>query len=241
MQDFLQYGDKKIEFSIVFKKRKTIGLSISKEDGLKISAPKWVSKKQIKEIVEQKAEWILKKLSEFSEQSGGKTLENGAELFFLGYSCWLEVNEDVALKKIKIFKLDDKIIVNLPKTLASTDIKELLRNSLILWFKKQAELIFRQRIARLSEEMKVNPSKLTIRQQKTRWGSCSSKGNININWRLVMMPITVIDYVLVHELAHLKFLNHSKDFWQQVEAFLPDFKVRKQLLKEYGKKINFLM
>jgi predicted metal-dependent hydrolase len=239
MLDFLQYGDKRIEFTVVIKKRKTIGLSISHKDGLRVSAPKWVSKKQIRNIVEQKAEWILKKLSEFAEKPDSITLGTGAELLFLGFSHRLEIIEDVKLKKAKVSKLEDIIVMSMPLNVAPVALKEQICNNLILWYKKQAEILFSQRINVFSEVMQVSPSKITIRQQKTRWGSCSSKGNININWKLIMMPISVIDYVLVHELAHLKHLNHSSSFWKFVEAFLPDYKARKLLLKEYGRKINF--
>lgn len=239
MQDFLLIGDKKIEFSLTLKKRKTIGMTISRSEGLKVSAPKWVSKKEIKSIVLKKAEWILKKLSEFEQMPKLKDLESGSELFFLGFSQKLEIIENIQIKKIKIVKIDDKILVSLPVGLdLNKDMPE-IKKKLILWYKEQAKLIISQRIKKLSEEMQLIPSKITIRQQKTRWGSCSSKGSININWKLIMMPISVLDYVLVHELAHLKVLNHSKNFWQLVEAYLPDFKARKLLLKEYGEKVNF--
>jgi predicted metal-dependent hydrolase len=240
MQEILQFGNKRIEFSIVIKKRKTIGLSVSREDGLRVSAPKWVSKKQIMNIVEQKAEWIFKKLSEYEQMPNVKEIENGTELFFLGFSYNLEIKENLKLKKIKINKIDDKIELSLPSGLNITKDLTEIKNALILWYKEQAKTIITQRIKKLADEMQLNPVKITIRQQKTRWGSCSSKGNININWKLVMMPVSVLDYVLVHELAHLKVLNHSKSFWKLVETYLPDFKVRRQSLKEFGKKLNLL-
>jgi len=242
MQDFLQYGDKKIEFTVVYKKRKTIGLSISVKDGLKVFSPKWVSKKQIRDIVEQKAEWILKKLSEFADRPKELVLESGAELLFLGFNHKLEILEDSRLTKVQIEKTKSGITISsslLPLTaMSSLDDRYQIHSNLVLWYKKQAETIINLRINELSEQMQVKPSKVTIRHQKTRWGSCSSKGAININWRLVMMPLAVIDYVLVHELAHLKHLDHSKNFWNFVQTFLPDFQTRKLLLKEYAKKIN---
>ena len=80
---------------------------------------------------------------------------------------------------------------------------------------------------------------ITIRDQKTRWGSCSSRGNLSFNWRLMLAPPAVLDYVVVHELCHLEHMNHSKDFWQCVESILPDYKERRKWLKEHGQELTF--
>lgn len=89
------------------------------------------------------------------------------------------------------------------------------------------------RAAYFANRMGVSYGKITIREQKTRWGSCSSRGNLNFNWKLMLMPEKVLDYVVVHELAHLKEMNHSAAFWAVVEAELPDYRERRRLLKEW--------
>lgn len=91
-----------------------------------------------------------------------------------------------------------------------------------------------EQTALYAAKMHVSPRRITIRDQKTRWGSCSSKGNLNFNWRLILMPEEILDYVVVHELAHLKEMNHSQTFWAVVERTLPDYKVRRKWLKEHG-------
>lgn len=75
---------------------------------------------------------------------------------------------------------------------------------------------------------------ITVRDQKTRWGSCSARGNLNFNWRLILAPEPVLDYVVIHELAHRKEMNHSKQFWDIVEAMMPDYRTQRQWLKEHG-------
>jgi len=88
-----------------------------------------------------------------------------------------------------------------------------------------------------SPKIGVCPRKLTVREQKTRWGSCSSKGNISLNWKLVMAPMEVIDYVIVHELCHMKEMNHSKNYWNIVKSIIPDFELRRKWLKDNGHRL----
>ena len=96
----------------------------------------------------------------------------------------------------------------------------------------KACVVIPRRVAYYAEKLGVSYGKITLRQQKTRWGSCSSKGNLNFNWKLVLMPEEVLDYVVVHELAHRKEMNHSERFWNHAEKVLPDYQARRKLLRE---------
>jgi predicted metal-dependent hydrolase len=102
----------------------------------------------------------------------------------------------------------------------------------------QAKKIFPERTAYFAERMGVTYNRITIREQKTRWGSCSSAGNLNFNWKLVLMPSELLDYVVVHELAHRKEMNHSPRFWAVVEKELPDYHERREKLKKMGKQLG---
>lgn len=97
---------------------------------------------------------------------------------------------------------------------------------------ERAKRIFPERTAYIALRMGVDYGRITIREQKTRWGSCSSKGNLNFNWKLVLLAPELLDYVVVHELAHRREMNHSKNFWKIVEAELPDYRERRRRLKE---------
>lgn len=97
---------------------------------------------------------------------------------------------------------------------------------------ERAKRIFPERTAYFAKRMGVDYGRITIREQKTRWGSCSSKGNLNFNWKLVLLDPEILDYVVVHELAHRREMNHSKNFWKIVEAELPDYRERRRRLKE---------
>ena len=102
----------------------------------------------------------------------------------------------------------------------------------------QAKKIFPERTVYFAERMGVTYNRITIREQKTRWGSCSSAGNLNFNWKLVLMPSELLDYVVVHELAHRKEMNHSPRFWAVVEKELPDYRERREKLKKMGKQLG---
>ena len=97
---------------------------------------------------------------------------------------------------------------------------------------ERAKRIFPERTAYFAKRMGVDYGRITIREQKTRWGSCSSKGNLNFNWKLVLLDPELLDYVVVHELAHRREMNHSKNFWKIVEAELPDYREHRRRLKE---------
>ncbi len=101
------------------------------------------------------------------------------------------------------------------------------------WYRQQAEKLIRKRVDELCPRVGVTYGRLTVRGAKTRWGSCSQKGNINFNWKLMMVPEPVIDYVIIHELAHLKEMNHSKNFWELVAEHCPQWRKHRKWLKEH--------
>ena len=102
------------------------------------------------------------------------------------------------------------------------------------WLRTEGAERFQQKTAFWAARMKVTYGRITIRDQKTRWGSCSSEGNLNFNCRLLFVPDRIVDYVVIHELAHRRFMNHSKAFWKEVEKYMPDYKERKKLLSRFA-------
>lgn len=100
--------------------------------------------------------------------------------------------------------------------------------------RRLARAVFEQKVSLYASLMKVSYGRISIRDQKTRWGSCSSDGNLNFNWRLILAPEEVLDYVVIHELAHRREMNHSKRFWDQVAAVMPDYRKQRQWLKQNG-------
>ncbi|UOF92114.1 M48 family metallopeptidase [Fodinisporobacter ferrooxydans] len=126
--------------------------------------------------------------------------------------------------KLRIIWLPD---INRPHPL-------LVRRVLLEWYKQNARQLIPERVRLLSKRMNLSYNRITLKDQKTRWGSCSSLRNLNFNWRLIMAPPDVLDYVVIHELAHLREMNHSKQFWSIVEQFMPQYRIHKDWLKENG-------
>ncbi len=113
-----------------------------------------------------------------------------------------------------------------------------IRKLIRAWYCASAGKILAERIAFYSSSLAVNPRRVAVKEHRRQWGSCSRKGNLNFNWKLVMAPIEIVDYVVVHELSHLHHLNHSKLFWEKVASIIPDYKERRKWLKNHGLKLD---
>ncbi|MDD2251326.1 MAG: M48 family metallopeptidase, partial [Candidatus Cloacimonetes bacterium] len=124
------------------------------------------------------------------------------------------------------------------KGLTGESRKQVVKETLIKWYRQCFTEVVEERIEKYSLYLSVSPRKVVVKDQKTRWGSCSEKGNINLNWRLVMAPIEIIDYVVVHELCHLRIMNHSKDFWNLIESILPNYRESRGWLKVNGSSLE---
>jgi len=139
------------------------------------------------------------------------------------------VNHNKRLKWITARLSDDAFVFNTP-----TEDPAILKKLAEKWYRKEAEKIILQRVEKYRYKFKISPGNIKVKEQKRRWGTCTSKGNIYFNWRIIMAPLNVIDYVIVHEFSHLAYHNHSVKFWNYVGSIMPDYKERKKWLGENG-------
>ncbi len=233
---FIEIKDNKIPYTLVRTRRRTIGITIDINGEVKVSAPLRVSERQIKEILHKKADWIARKLNEVTEKNSNITCRqfvSGESLPYLGKEYVLEI-EEKDLPRARVSLDGGVLYVSIAPGLSSESRKQEIQEALIKWYRQRFSEVVKERIEKYSSRVNAAPNRVVIKDQKTIWGSCSKKGNINLNWKLVMAPPDIIDYVIVHELCHLKFMNHSKDFWGLVQSVIPDYNERRKWLRENG-------
>lgn len=194
-------------------------LKIDDKGDLIVTAPYNLSNSEIFTFVEQKQAWIRKKQNEIkSVLLQNQKIINLEEIFYLGKRCEIKLVEGI--KSLEYRNLTIMLPVNSNK-------KKLIKE----FFLKEAEKVLIFRLNYLTELMKISMSGCNIISSKTKWGMCDSKKFIYLNYKLVMLPPDIIDYVIVHELSHLVQMNHSKNFWKLVEAVIPDYKKKQEVLK----------
>jgi predicted metal-dependent hydrolase len=226
-------GTDSLDISITRSRRKTIGIIIDAEGNIKVACPLRTTDKRINDVIGQKAPWIIKKLSEIKQRPSviQKKYIDGEHLLYLGDTCTLRlIAQNKGQKKPFVILNDSNIGIVYKDSISTDEIISTLKH----WYTQQFKAIVGERIDYFSGIIGVSPSRITVRQQKSRWGSCSSKGNINLNLRLILAPANIIDYVIVHELCHMREMNHSKKFWNLVGSYFPDYKGCKAWLKANG-------
>jgi len=187
------------------------------------------SEKTLLKFILQHQNWIEKIVSK-SQKLQFKypqiTFVEGENFKFLGQSYLLKIEDS---KVPTVFTKGTSLVVR-----TSNASIQNLRELILDYYFQTAQRILPERVTVLAQETGLIPKKISLRKQKTLWGSCTHEGHIQLNWKLIAAPLSVIDYVIVHELAHLKHPNHSKRFWAEVEKFCPDYRVlRKWLRKEH--------
>jgi predicted metal-dependent hydrolase len=212
---------------LIRSRRKTVGLEVTSEAILIVRAPRNLSRKEISEIVYKESRWILKKQQFFRENHSKireKDFVEGEEFLYLGRSYRLRIASNTG----HAISVDDNFIYLSGDSIGNG--REVIQN----WYKGRAYEIVSQRAAYYSYVSGIKFNRINITNAKKRWGSCGPNGNLNIAWRLVMAPVTVIDYVIVHELSHIDIRNHSKEFWRRVGRIIPDYKSDEKWLRDNG-------
>ncbi|MFZ2267446.1 MAG: SprT family zinc-dependent metalloprotease [Azonexus sp.] len=206
--------------------RRTIGLTIDQR-GLRVGAPKAARLGDIESLIRQHGQWVLDKLANWRERPPPAKLEitDGTGISVLGQTLTLTVTP---IGRARWQWIGDRLHL-WPS--ATTDARQLLEKAI----RDKARSIFLERLALYAPQLGVAVPPLRLSSARTRWGSCSHHGGIALNWRLLFMPLSIVDYVVCHELAHLREMNHSPRFWSVVEQLCPDWKTRRLELRAQGK------
>ena len=209
-------------------RRKKLTITVERDRTVVVHAPEGISEEEVREVVESKRRWIHEKTSHAqkyreSPHPPGKELVNGESALYLGRQYQIEIVEGDQEE----IELDEKFLV--PACILG-ERKQVLRE----WYRDRAKERILPRVARFARELGVEYAGAKIVDSRYRWGSCTPKDNITLNWRLIKAPMYVVDYVIVHELAHLLETNHTPRFWNIVRAQSPKMGKAKDWLREHG-------
>lgn len=222
--------DLKLVFKIAPRSR-SVSVRVLADGSVVVTAPRFTPRIVINQFVAKHEEWIREKQGSVVEKLNALVAER-EKLFFRGLEYDFRLRISPQKEGVKI---TDSILT---VTAAQEDHAE-VRRILEKWYRTQAAKHFKERVPLLADLVDSTVKTVSIRSQRTRWGSCSSRNTISLNWRLIMAPDWVSDYVIYHELAHLTHMNHSKDFWQLVERYVPNHKDAQKWLKDHHALLQF--
>ena len=236
----LRLGDALVAYEFKRGKRRTIGFTVG-PDGLAVSAPKWSPLFEVDAAVREKADWILKKLHESRQrhqrlESERIVWRHGASLPYLGESVLLVLDPSHsfgavgAQLKSNAVGSGASLHIGLPQNASEQQVRDAVQ----AWLMRQAKRVFTERLNHYAPQLAVQWQRLSLSNAGTRWGSARSDGSIRLNWRLIHFRPSVIDYVVAHELSHLRVMDHSARFWDTVRTVVPDFAQLRSELKDDG-------
>lgn len=219
-----------MNYSITYTKRKTIAIYIHKDGAVEVRCNKSTLKSAIEKFVNQKQKWIYEKVAVMLNKSEIKNdwkIEAGNLLLFMGkeYPVITKKGDNVGFDGHNFY---------IPPQLDHSNIQSYI----IGVYKNLAKKVIIDNVKKYADIMCVTPANVKINSAKTRWGSCSGKNSLNFSWLLIMAEESVIEYVVVHELAHIKEHNHSERFWKIVATVLPDYKMKQRQLKVLQEKLS---
>jgi len=229
----LPSGDQ-LHYQLERRQRRTVGLKIT-ADGLIVHAPKRISQVLLESLIAQKADWIQKKLNARNENKiPALQWLDGEQLLLLGNTVTLALKHDTRSRAVN--HQPGLLALAMP----NHDDESAVYRKVLQWYKKQALTDFSRRLEIFSARLGVALPKLLISNARTRWGSCNSKKEVRLNWRLLQAPPHLINYVICHELAHLKEMNHSARFWAVVASIYPDYKAAEKELKVWSPRLHVM-
>lgn len=228
----VRLGELNLDYRLLRSKRKTIGFLID-DDGLRVTAPRWVTMAEIESAIASKQQWIFRKINEQRERSVRRLQppmewRDGATLPYLGIDITVRVN-DAGGAGIQFDESVRELHVSLPASASEQQLKDRVQG----WLQSEARRIFAERLAVYAEKLGVSFKSFSLSSATTQWGSCTADGRIRLNWRLMHFALPNIDYVVAHELSHLREMNHGPQFWATVQSIFPEFETARKALREH--------
>jgi predicted metal-dependent hydrolase len=213
-------------YTVLFKNVKNVGIRVSHDQRVRIVAPRWLPEHHLETILKRRKDWIQKHLHRMRTRKQPVPLSEN-QILFQGNIYRLE-QHTLINRSIEID--EERLIIR-----AGDFLRE--KNYQLAWYKSEARKYFERNVQEIAARNGFRYNKIFIRSQKTRWGSCSKRNNLSFNWKLIKSPVFVIEYLILHELVHTVFMNHSKQYWHKVHSLCPQYKIASQWLKEHGREL----
>ncbi|WP_195345132.1 M48 family metallopeptidase [Paraclostridium sordellii] len=231
-----QYGTRYISFNLIYRKRKNMSIEIGPSGEITVISPLGVDYDTVIEKVRSKGSWIIGKLYEVSyinDKKIHREAVSGESFMYLGrsYSLDLVLDESVSDISVKLFRGKFMVMTN---TLDEDSIKKALE----FWYREKTLSKILERVEYYQLYFRDKVSDVKVKDQKKRWASCTSDNRLLFNWRCVMAPSNILDYIVVHEMCHMEHKDHSKVFWDRLCSVMPDYESRRQWLKNNGIKLD---
>lgn len=214
-------------------RRSTVAITIQPGGTVRILAPSRLSDEEISAVAADKRGWVMKKLAEFARSEVTQVdhrYEEGEQFALLGSPRTLHLSQGRADTRID----NERVVVTVPHGLRGDDRRDFIRDTLGNLFRQQALEILREKSHTFGNLLNLHPPYVSVKNYKSRWGCCFGDGRIYYNWRIIMAPEEIVDYIVVHELCHLREPNHSKRFWALVTTILPNWQHARKWLRLNG-------
>ncbi|MDP9729600.1 M48 family metallopeptidase [Alicyclobacillus sp. TC] len=232
------YGTTTIKYTMRHQSSKRdCTITVDWKTGVSVVVPDEFDQEHIDAVLRRKAPWILRRLIEFSEIKPLSTRHefiSGEKFPYLGRQYRLKVLARDDVSDVSLAFQNGRFVATVPKSSSPTWRGEHLRKAFRDWYITHGAVKVQQRIRLFAPRLGLEPSKVVIKDQQARWGSCTKNGTINVNWRVLMAPMRIVDYVVVHELGHMIHADHSAEFWTVVASVMPDYDERKEWLRVHG-------
>lgn len=224
-----------VQYTVERKKRRTIGMRIRPNSVIEVSAPYLTPNFIIEQFIKEKSDWILRHIQRQQQvRETGEMIQytQGSLLPFFTESYILQVTPHATIQRARVYVVNKTFQVFLPQKLEKHTAEVEVRDAIHDWYLKNTKPILSLRVEKYAQQMGISYGKISVKDVSSHWGSCSSNGSLNFNYRIAMLPVELSDYIIVHELCHRCEMNHSSRFWALVQEVIPNYKQLRQKLKE---------
>jgi len=229
----IRYGTQTIEFKLQrSQKARNTYIAVERDNGVLVKAPGYISDKEIEALVRSKAKWIIKKLEEVGKKIDHGEILTGSRLFYMGKSYYVELIQENC-QNVEVSFIHSKFKIYTPLEVSQIE----LNKAIDRFYLRKAEEKITKLVRKYSDTMKLHPEYIGFRKSKTKWGSCSERNRITFNPEVIKLSSSLIEYVVIHELAHIVYKNHSKNFWNLVKKYMSDYKSKEEMLLQFEKKL----